>query len=106
MTFGLPSVQVCCIGPVGDPPSVGGSHDPIVVVTADDVVVPAFAAREHVLALEMAAVRAGVAVDGHEVVADQMLRVVQSEDRSTDPSDDLVDALALDAAQAWRWRRA
>ncbi len=56
----------------------------------------------HVLALQVAAVGARVAVDRDLMVADEMLGAVEPEDRATDAGDDLVDTVALDAAQRRR----
>src|SRR5262245_21678513 len=69
---------------VGDPPPVGGPHDAVLVVAADDEVVAAGHTRPHVLALELTAVRRGVAVDDHLMVADEVLRAVEPQDRSAD----------------------
>src|SRR5215212_1380559 len=70
--------------PVGDSPSVGGAHQVILVVAADDEVAATGNALAYMLALQLTAVGRRVSVDGDLVIADEVLGVVESKDRSTD----------------------
>ena len=87
---------------VGDAPALRRSRQAVLVGPTDQEVVAALGAPLDVLALQVAAVRGRVAVDGHLVVADEVLGRVEPAERTLDAGDDGVQPVAVDAVEVGR----
>jgi catechol 2,3-dioxygenase-like lactoylglutathione lyase family enzyme len=74
-------------------PPIGGAHHPIFVVAADDEGVATLSAREHMLTLQLAAVRPLVTIDADLMIADEVLGGIETQNRSTDAFFDRIAAL-------------
>lgn len=84
---------------MGNPPTVGGSHEVVVVGATDQIRVAAFHASFHMLALELATARGRLTVYGDLVIADEMLGGIEPHDGWSDALDDGLHAVAFYAPQ-------
>ena len=84
---------------MGDPPTIGGSHEPVVVDATDQIGVAAFHTGFDMLALELATACGRVAVYGDLVIADEVLGGVEPHNSWGDAVDDGLDTVTFNAPQ-------
>ena len=80
-----------------NPPSLIGSDASILVPAGNDVVWATVGGSTDVLSVEVAPACRSVTIDGHLVVGNYVLAVVQRRQRLGDPSHDVINATAVAA---------